>query len=72
MARRVGSERAKKVESSDGITRMLYNKVVIVKTDRPHSYAPTFCDALPDHSHGYQYLHQVYSVAENTYAGGVL
>ena len=31
-----------------------------------------FSDALPDHLHGFQYLHQVYSAADPTYTGRVL
>jgi len=31
-----------------------------------------FSDALPDHLHGFQYLHQLYSSAEPTYVGRVL
>ena len=31
-----------------------------------------FSDALPDHLHGFQYLHQVYSAAEPQYTGRVL
>ena len=31
-----------------------------------------FSDALPDHLHGYQYLHQLYSAADPKYTGRVL
>ena len=31
-----------------------------------------FSDALPDHLHGFQYLHQLYSTADPTYTGRVL
>jgi putative glutathione S-transferase len=31
-----------------------------------------FSDVLPDHLHGYHYLHQLYSAAEPTYTGRVL
>src|SRR5262252_3141588 len=31
-----------------------------------------FSDALPDHLHGFQYLHQVYSAADPAYTGRVL
>ena len=32
----------------------------------------SFSDALPDHLHGFQYLHQVYSAADSQYTGRVL
>ena len=32
----------------------------------------SFSEALPDHLHGYQYLHQVYSASEPQYTGRVL
>ena len=32
----------------------------------------SFSDALPDHLHGFQYLHQVYSAADPQYTGRVL